>query len=217
MRLLRRCDAPEEVVQYFLKLVEIDNSIYREDGTLESLERLFIESCRKYNFTKPFDSDDGKAHFRPSHIPSERRENRDDIYGSGESFCPKEEQAYRRGYNHGFNEAQTLVSNGKSNQLENRKAEVRYWRFSRIWRGASRPGTVEQLSLKISLRSPLPPKKRWEVLERDKRRCVVCGVAAADGATLHVDHIVSVYNGGDNEMENLQTLCEQCNLGKGRG
>jgi 5-methylcytosine-specific restriction endonuclease McrA len=33
---------------------------------------------------------------------------------------------------------------------------------------------------------------------------------------LHADHIVSVYDGGKTVYENLQTLCQGCNLGKGR-
>jgi 5-methylcytosine-specific restriction endonuclease McrA len=33
---------------------------------------------------------------------------------------------------------------------------------------------------------------------------------------LHADHILAVANGGKTTLENLQTLCRQCNLGKGR-
>lgn len=216
VRLLRRTNAPEEVVREFLTLVDIDNGIFREDGSSESLEQLFLESCRNFNFAKPFDTEHGRAHFRPNHIPDRLPESRFDLYGSGEDFCPKEEQAFRRGYNHGFAEARRLVENGQLDQMEMREAQIRKWRFSRIWRGATYAGTVEELGLEVSLRSPVPAKRRWEVLERDGRRCVVCGASAADGATLHVDHVVSVYNGGSNDIENLQTLCEPCNLGKGR-
>lgn len=216
VRLLRRSDAPEIIVDHFLRLVEIDNGIFREDGSLESLERLFLESCRNFNFAKPFDSDRGKAYFRPNHIPDKLPQNRDNLYGSGEDFCPNEEQAFRRGYAHGFAEAKRLVEEDQSNQLRAREGEIQKWRFSRIWRGASPAGMVESFELKLLLRSPVPAKRRWEVIERDGRRCVACGASAANGATLHVDHIVSVFNGGGNEMENLQTLCEPCNLGKGR-
>lgn len=41
------------------------------------------------------------------------------------------------------------------------------------------------------------------------------GAAAADGVKLHVDHIVPVSRGGKTVMSNLQTLCEDCNCGKG--
>lgn len=56
---------------------------------------------------------------------------------------------------------------------------------------------------------------RYEVLRRDNFRCVRCGRGAKDGVKLHVDHIVPVSRGGKSTMRNLQTLCEDCNLGKG--
>ena len=64
-------------------------------------------------------------------------------------------------------------------------------------------------------RAKMNPKLRYRVLERDHFRCVRCGASAADGAKLHVDHIVPVSRGGKTVMSNLQTLCEACNLGKG--
>jgi len=36
-----------------------------------------------------------------------------------------------------------------------------------------------------------------------------------DDVKLHVDHIVPVSRGGKSVMGNLQTLCEDCNCGKG--
>lgn len=36
-----------------------------------------------------------------------------------------------------------------------------------------------------------------------------------DGVKLHVDHVVPVSRGGKSTMDNLQTLCEDCNCGKG--
>lgn len=56
---------------------------------------------------------------------------------------------------------------------------------------------------------------RYEVLRRDNFRCVICGASAKNGAVLHVDHILPVSKGGTSKMENLRTLCERCNLGKG--
>ncbi len=40
-------------------------------------------------------------------------------------------------------------------------------------------------------------------------------VAARTGVKLHVDHIKPVSRGGKSVMSNLQTLCEDCNCGKG--
>ena len=56
---------------------------------------------------------------------------------------------------------------------------------------------------------------RYEVLKRDGFRCRICGATAQDGVRLEVDHIIPVSKGGKSIMENLQTLCERCNKGKG--
>ena len=64
-------------------------------------------------------------------------------------------------------------------------------------------------------RSAMTPSLRYEILQRDGFRCVACGRTADDGVKLHVDHIVPVAKGGKTEESNLQTLCEECNLGKG--
>ena len=57
---------------------------------------------------------------------------------------------------------------------------------------------------------------RLKVLNRDKFRCVFCGKSPATdiGTKLHIDHIKPFSKGGKSTLENLQTLCEECNLGK---
>lgn len=57
---------------------------------------------------------------------------------------------------------------------------------------------------------------RFLVLQRDKFRCVKCGASPAKGhsVSLQVDHVVPWSRGGETEFENLQTLCEICNIGK---
>lgn len=53
--------------------------------------------------------------------------------------------------------------------------------------------------------------RSW-VINRDDHKCVRCG-ARSD---LHVDHIVPVSEGGHPfDVDNLQTLCQDCNLSKG--
>lgn len=54
---------------------------------------------------------------------------------------------------------------------------------------------------------------RFEVFKRDSFTCQYCGAKAPE-AVLHVDHINPVSNGGDNEIINLVTACQGCNLGK---
>ena len=57
---------------------------------------------------------------------------------------------------------------------------------------------------------------RFQVLKRDDFRCQACGKSpsAFPGLHLHVDHKVAWSNGGETTLDNLQTLCEPCNLGK---
>lgn len=63
-------------------------------------------------------------------------------------------------------------------------------------------------------RSLMTPKLRFDVMRRDGFRCKYCGRSEADGVKLHIDHIKPVSKGGKTEMSNLQTLCDECNLGK---
>jgi hypothetical protein len=59
-------------------------------------------------------------------------------------------------------------------------------------------------------------RMRFQVLSRDNFRCMSCGLspAIAPGTILHVDHIKPWSKGGETVLENLQTLCATCNLGK---
>ena len=63
-------------------------------------------------------------------------------------------------------------------------------------------------------RTHVPKGMRHEVFKRDNYTCCECGARKDDGATLHVDHIVPVSKGGSDELDNLQTLCSDCNLNK---
>ncbi len=57
---------------------------------------------------------------------------------------------------------------------------------------------------------------RYQVLKRDRFRCVLCGASPAThlDCVLNVDHIKAFSKGGKTVIENLRTLCEPCNLGK---
>ena len=59
-------------------------------------------------------------------------------------------------------------------------------------------------------RQPIPRKLRHEVFKRDGYRCRECG-ASKDDTSLEIDHIVPVAKGGTNDIDNLQTLCRECN------
>jgi len=57
---------------------------------------------------------------------------------------------------------------------------------------------------------------RFQVLKRDNFTCRQCGSSPAKDPTveLHVDHIKPWSKGGETIIDNLQTLCLKCNLGK---
>jgi len=60
---------------------------------------------------------------------------------------------------------------------------------------------------------PVPDSLRYEVLRRGGGRCALCGATKND-RPLHVDHIIPRSRGGRNTVDNLQVLCDKCNLAK---
>lgn len=57
---------------------------------------------------------------------------------------------------------------------------------------------------------------RFLTLRRDGYRCKTCGRSPAKepGVELHVDHVLAWEEWGETELQNLQSLCEKCNIGK---
>jgi Restriction endonuclease len=57
---------------------------------------------------------------------------------------------------------------------------------------------------------------RFKVIQRDNFKCCACGASPAKDPSveLHVDHIIPWSKGGETVIDNLQTLCSKCNLGK---
>jgi hypothetical protein len=57
---------------------------------------------------------------------------------------------------------------------------------------------------------------RYEILKRDHFKCQSCGQSPAThpNVRLQVDHKTPWTKGGETLRENLQTLCDQCNIGK---
>jgi 5-methylcytosine-specific restriction endonuclease McrA len=58
------------------------------------------------------------------------------------------------------------------------------------------------------------PAIRWQVFQRDNWKCVSCGRNSQNDVILHVDHIIPRSRGGSDSLENYQTLCHLCNIGK---
>jgi hypothetical protein len=75
------------------------------------------------------------------------------------------------------------------------------------WKGLKKPKTPG--------RSPIPLSVRYKVLARDGSLCNRCARGVGNGVVLHVDHKTPVSLGGNNDLINLWTLCNECNLGKG--
>jgi hypothetical protein len=77
------------------------------------------------------------------------------------------------------------------------------------------PNPIEAASGHRTGRNP-SLRLRFFILKRDNFSCRACGASPAltPGLELHVDHIIAWSLGGETVEENLQTLCEACNLGK---
>lgn len=77
------------------------------------------------------------------------------------------------------------------------------------------PSPIEAITGHQTGREP-SLRLRFRVMKRNNFSCCACGASPAlqPGLTLHVDHIIAWSLGGETVDENLQTLCEPCNLGK---
>lgn len=63
-------------------------------------------------------------------------------------------------------------------------------------------------------RKALSKKTRFDVFKRDGFICLYCG-GHPPAVILHCDHIIPVAQGGENDIDNLATACDACNMGKG--
>jgi hypothetical protein len=76
--------------------------------------------------------------------------------------------------------------------------------------------TVAKKSLPEDRRE-IPWGLRFRIYKRDNYKCVICGRSPATtfGITLHIDHIEPFSKEGKTREDNLRTLCNECNIGKG--
>lgn len=79
------------------------------------------------------------------------------------------------------------------------------------------PKKQEKKEIKVK-RTPrqINLRLRWKILKRDNFSCNKCGNSPAKdlNVELHVDHIIPWSKDGETVLENLETLCSDCNLGK---
>lgn len=206
---------PPEVLEKFDLLLEYAADVENED----SLEDLLSDACRIANWTKPWETDGQSLTFRARLIDPKHPEY---CYDSGGENTPATEQAYRRGVNHGIATARKIfgLAWDADHPVSREEQKISKWRRARLHdRHSINGGSFSEPNYPCQIRetqrrSGLSLKLRWEVLTRDQRRCVICGVSAKDGVVLEVDHIIPVSKNGPDELENLQTLCCDCNRGK---
>ncbi len=76
---------------------------------------------------------------------------------------------------------------------------------------------IKRHSVSMEDTRTIPSGLRYKVLSRDRFMCVRCGDNPPANSTcrLHIDHITPFSKGGKTALDNLQTLCMNCNLGKG--
>jgi HNH endonuclease len=94
-----------------------------------------------------------------------------------------------------------------------RKALAQFVRWAN---GGREPTLADANARKAGKRTPrnINWRLRALVLMRDGARCRLCGAAPTDGVRLHVDHVKPWSKGGETVLENLQILCNVCNIGK---
>lgn len=127
------------------------------------------------------------------------------------------EESYRKGFSHAVLYLAELIRDLKRmgyirpDEIANL---VEAWGFNEVhkWRNSFDPYQESVHSGHPHLNQPSWTELRSAVFKRDKWTCALCkrGVVKP-----HCDHIKSVAVGGLPVMDNLQTLCPECNLVKG--
>jgi len=124
----------------------------------------------------------------------------------------EKEREYRRGYWDGYLQAARdaeMLNNKKFTRLQEVANILNHFAHEELlpWRSKRCPRFNPPPELDIDHWEDI----RQRVFERDGRECNWCG--ATDN--LQIDHIHAVANGGVPAPENLQVLCQTCNLEKG--
>ena len=68
----------------------------------------------------------------------------------------------------------------------------------------------------INRRRKISDATRYSVLERAGFKCQCCGIKPLknNDVILHIDHIIPYSLGGSDNIDNLQVLCNKCNISK---
>jgi HNH endonuclease len=119
-------------------------------------------------------------------------------------------------------EACIAIAEGEPHQLSERLKTFKRWYVEAIKRdeaaldGESDPLAEPEPDLpELNSYAIIRPGIWWAVLARDNWTCGSCGRSTRqDGVLLEVDHILPRSRGGTDALDNLQTLCKKCNVGK---
>jgi len=104
-----------------------------------------------------------------------------------------------------FYKSWTAALNQYALYLNNKEEDLIY-NFSKSKSTVNAHKTSRDINLRL----------RFQVLKRDNFKCCMCGrsPASTPDLELHIDHIKPYSKGGETVIENLQTLCSDCNLRK---
>ncbi len=124
-----------------------------------------------------------------------------------------------------YQEIQKPLSKYSAGTYENRfgswtNALEKFVAYMNKEEGLSSEKTIEKLSIEPTTKHKTKRSINWRlrfiVMRRDNFKCKKCGRSPATDPTiiLHVDHKKAWANGGETVLENLETLCSKCNIGK---
>lgn len=128
-----------------------------------------------------------------------------------------------------YSEAKTPLSKFSASTYENRFGS---WSeaLTRFVDWVNLDETAETSSVQVRSEASIAPttspkrtkreisdRLRFRILVRDGFMCCSCGSSPlkTPGTELHVDHVIPWSKGGETVVENLETKCLRCNLGKG--
>jgi hypothetical protein len=103
-----------------------------------------------------------------------------------------------------------------------RKALEKFIEYVDVGQGEAISSTnaIKSIEIEQPTKHKTPRNINWRlrfiVMRRDNFKCKNCGRSPATDLkiVLHVDHKISYSKGGETVIDNLQTLCSVCNIGK---
>lgn len=104
----------------------------------------------------------------------------------------------------------TMADDRRAAAFKVRKQKPKKGKRKAPWKPSPKPADQFFKSLKWK-------QLRYLALVNTGGRCQCCGASSSDGIMIHVDHIKPRCTHPELELslDNLQVLCEDCNVGKG--